>query len=317
MRAAVLHAYGESPVVEEVDTPIRAEGETLVKIEAAALGHLDMTVASGTFGVKPTLPHIGGTDGAAIVVESDTFEIGSKVLVRGRGIGLFKNGCWAEYVVVKDSALRSFDVGLDPAIAATFFLPSTTGYVAVNDVAQVQAGERVIIAGASGAVGAMAAQLALLAGASEVIGVVPREDQVALVPKGVRTVVGRGEALAELLGTEPIADVLIDTLGGDILPHLLKVIVPGGRAALVGYTLGTELLVDLPNWLLSDVRLLPVNMMRQGDRQAELAPKLIELLVSGELVLTVQRFALDDIADALTSMREGKVSGRAVVIPSS
>ncbi|MCL2534562.1 MAG: zinc-binding dehydrogenase, partial [Nocardiaceae bacterium] len=285
------------------------------RIDAAALGHLDMTVASGTFDVRPSLPHIGGTDGAGTVVESDTFEPGTRVLVRGGGVGLFKNGCWAEYVVAADKAFTPFDSGLDPAVAATFLLPSTTGYVAVHDVADVRVGERVIVSGASGAVGSMAAQFALLAGASEVIGVVPREDQVALLPEGVRPIVGRGSEVAEALGPEPVAEVLIDTLGGDALPHLLARVVPGGRAALIGYTLGTQLTIDLPNWLLSDVAILPVNMIRKTARQAALAPDLIASLVAGDIHLAVQQFPLDDIADALQLMREGKVAGRAVVVP--
>lgn len=315
MRAARLHSFGQAPVVDDVDVPARDSGQTLVRIDAAALGHLDMTVASGNFDVRPALPHIGGTDGAGTVVESDTFEPGTRVLVRGGGVGLFKDGCWAEYVVAADKAFTPFDSGLDPAVAATFLLPSTTGYVAVHDVADIRVGERVIVSGASGAVGAMAAQFALLAGASEVIGVVPREDQAALVPEGVRAIVGRDAEVAEALGPEPVADVLIDTLGGDALPHLLARVVPGGRAALIGYTLGTQLTIDLPNWLLSDVAILPVNMIRKTARQAELAPELIARLVAGEIRLAVQQFPLDDIADALQLMREGKVAGRAVVVP--
>ncbi|WFR73287.1 zinc-binding dehydrogenase [Prescottella defluvii] len=315
MRAARLHSFGQAPVIDEVDVPARAAGQTLVRIDAAALGHLDMTVASGNFDVRPQLPHIGGTDGAGTVVESDAFEPGTRVLVRGGGIGLFKNGCWAEYVVASDKAFTPFDSGLDPAIAATFLLPSTTGYVAVHDVADLRVGERVIVSGASGAVGSMAAQFALLAGASEVIGVVPRADQVALLPEGVRPIVGRGEQVAEALGPDPVAEVLIDTLGGDALPHLLARVVPGGRAALIGYTLGTQLTIDLPNWLLSDVAILPVNMIRKTARQAELAPDMIARLVAGDIRLAVQQFPLADIADALQLMREGKVAGRAVVVP--
>ncbi|XVA01530.1 zinc-binding dehydrogenase [Prescottella equi] len=121
--------------------------------------------------------------------------------------------------------------------------------------------------------------------------------------------------MAEALGPDPVADVLIDTLGGDALPHLLARVVPGGRAALIGYTLGTQLTIDLPNWLLSDVAILPVNMIRKTARQAELAPDMIARLVAGDIRLAVQQFPLDDIADALQLMREGKVAGRAVVVP--
>lgn len=315
MRAARLHEFGRDPVIDDIDAPVRGPGQTLVRVDAAALGHLDLTIASGTFDVRPELPHIGGTDGAGTVVESDTFAPGTRVLIRGGGIGLFKNGCWAEYLAAADKVFTPFDTALEPTVAATFFLPSTTGYVAVHDIARVATGERVIVSGASGAVGSMAAQFALAAGAAEVIGVVPRDDQAALLPAGVRPVVGRGEQVAEELGGDPVAEVLIDTLGGDLLPVLLRRIAPGGRAALIGYTLGTDLHVDLPNWLLADVALLPVNMIRKSARQAELAPKLIAMLVAGEVELAVQSFPLDEIATALQAMRDGKVTGRAVVTP--
>ncbi|WP_280417958.1 quinone oxidoreductase family protein [Nocardia carnea] len=315
MRAARLHEFGRDPVIDDIDAPVRGPGQTLVRVDAAALGHLDLTIASGTFDVRPELPHIGGTDGAGTVVESDTFAPGTRVLIRGGGIGLFKNGCWAEYLAAADKVFTPFDTALEPAVAATFFLPSTTGYVAVHDIARVATGERVIVSGASGAVGSMAAQFALAAGAAEVIGVVPRDDQAALLPAGVRPVVGRGEQVAEALGSDPVAEVLIDTLGGDLLPVLLRRIAPGGRAALIGYTLGTDLHVDLPNWLLADVALLPVNMIRKSARQAELAPQLIAMLVAGEVELAVQSFPLAEIATALQAMRDGKVTGRAVVTP--
>ena len=88
MRAARLHRFGESPVIEEIALPSRGTGESLVRIEAAAVSHLDVTIASGTFAVIPTLPHIGDTDGVGEVLESDEFAMGTKVLIRGGGIGL-------------------------------------------------------------------------------------------------------------------------------------------------------------------------------------------------------------------------------------
>lgn len=315
MRAARLHEFGQSPTIDDVDIPVRDTGQSLLKVEAAALGHLDVSVASGTFDIKPTLPHIGGSNAAAIVLESDSIAAGTRVLVRGGGIGLFENGCWAEFVVVPDKALTPVDSRLSPSVAATFSLPTSTGYVAVNDVAQVKPGERVIVSGASGSVGSMAAQFALLAGASEVIGVVPRADQIGLLPTGVRPIVGRGEELAAALGQEPIANVLVDTLGGDVVSQLIPRVFPGGRAVLIGYTLGESLTLDLPNWLLSDVKILPVNMMRQNARTAKLIPGIVERLVAGELTLATQEFPLEDIAAALRLMQGGMLTGRAVVVP--
>jgi NADPH:quinone reductase-like Zn-dependent oxidoreductase len=315
MRAARIHAFGQDPVVEEVPVPIRKAGRTTVAVEAAAIGHLDLTVTSGNFDIQPDLPHTGGSEGVGTVVESDTFETGTRVLVRGAGVGLVKSGCWADYVVASDKAVTAVTADLDPQLAAAYFLPCTTGYVAVHDVGGLVADERVIVSGASGAVGSMAAQFAMLAGASEVIATVPRKDQTTLLPHGTSPVVGHGGDVLDALGGEPIADLLVDTLGGQDLAKLAKLVRPGGRAVLVGYTLGTSLTLDLPTWLLQEVRLLPVNMIRHDARARALAPKLAAKLAADQLSLAVQPFPLADIAVALHRLRDGRVRGRAVVVP--
>ncbi len=138
MRAARLHSFGQAPVVDDVDVPAREPGQTLVRIDAAALGHLDMTVASGNFDVRPRLPHIGGTDGAGTVVESDTFEPGPRSWCAAGASACSRTAAGPSSWWPRPRAFTPFDSGLDPAVAATFLLPSTTGYVAVHDVADVR-----------------------------------------------------------------------------------------------------------------------------------------------------------------------------------
>jgi D-arabinose 1-dehydrogenase-like Zn-dependent alcohol dehydrogenase len=72
--------------------------------------------------------------------------------------------------------------------------------------------------------------------------------------------------------------------------------------------------LDLPNWLLADVALLPVNMIRSERRARELMPGLVDRLASGELDVRVETVALDAAADALARMGQGRVRGRAVVL---
>lgn len=311
MLAAQITQFGTDPSLREVPRPQRGASQTLVRITSAAVGHLDLTIASGNFRVKPDLPHTCGTDGAGIVVESDSFDTGQQVLVRGAGVGLTRPGCWAEFASVPDRAVTPYPDNLPPELAATFLLPTSTGYVAVNDIARVTPGETVIIGGATGAVGSMAAQFALQAGAKRVVGVVPREDMVELLPDDIEPMVA--SSLQE--DCEPWVDVAIDTLGGPHLPLLLRQVRPRGRAALVGYTLGTELVLDLPNWLLADVTLIPVNMISRADRQRELFDELARMLVQGDITLAVDRFPLEQVSDVITRMRSGALRGRAVLMP--
>lgn len=65
MQAVRVHDWGIAPVVEDVPMPQPTDGETLVRVEAAAVGHLDRTVAGGEFRMKPALPYVGGVEGAA------------------------------------------------------------------------------------------------------------------------------------------------------------------------------------------------------------------------------------------------------------
>lgn len=315
MRAARLHRFGEHPVVEETPLPSRCAGESLVRIEAAAVSHLDATVASGKFTVVPTLPHIGGTDGVGEVLESDEFAKGTKVLIRGGGIGLKRDGCWAEYAVVGDSTLTRVDNRLEPAVAATFLVPCTTGYVAVKDITAVAAGERVLVSGAAGAVGSIASQFAQRAGAANVTGIVSSNSKAQRLPTGVQPVVGVGDTLVSQLSSLPKFDVLIDTVGGPNLAGLLDRVRPGGRAALVGYTHGSNVTLHLPNFLMSDVKILPVNMIRRAEEQAALAPLMSEKIVSGEIVSPVQEFPLSQVSVALDALASGQLTGRAVLIP--
>ncbi|MFD4228181.1 zinc-binding alcohol dehydrogenase family protein [Streptomyces sp. NPDC058545] len=315
MRAARFHAWGAAPVIEEVPEPVRGEGEVLVQVEAGGVAHLDVTVASGEFAMKPTLPYIGGVEGAGTVLEADAdsgLAPGTQVVLRGGGLGILRDGTWTERVSVKRKAVTVLDAPLEPAVAASFFVPATTAYVALHDVGRVEKGEEVVVVGAAGAVGAMVAQQALATGA-RVTGVVGRPDQLADVPAGVE-----GVTLADadgLLASDRSASLLVDTLGGDGLIGRSRWVRQGGRAVVIGYVAGPDVALDLPSWLLDEVALLPVNMIRQERRAREVSAELVRRLSTGELSLPVEKFGLAEAPAALDALRNGRVRGRAVLLP--
>jgi len=314
MLAVRLHAWSEQPVIEDIPVPAPALGETLVRMRAAAVAHVDRSIASGTFAQPPPLPHIGGVEGVGDVVCSDALEVGTRVLVRGAGVGLARPGCWSEYAVVPDRALTPVPADLNAPLAAAFFVPCTTAFVAVNDVGKLSAGEHVIVIGAAGSVGSLIAQTAIRAGAGQVTGVILREADAPLVPIGADVTILPSVAERREFASTTRADLLIDTLGGPGLSDLLAAVKPGGRAVLIGYVTGEELTVSLPQWLLSEVSLLPVNMMRRERRARELAPSLAASVADGTLRVTVQEFSLQQAGEALDRLVSGSVSGRAVLM---
>lgn len=313
MRAARLHEWGGRPRVEDVPEPV---GETVVRVEAAAVAHLDLTVASGRFHMKPELPHIGGVEGCGIVVSSDVHEPGTRVMLRGGGLGLVRSGTWAELVSVRSKHVAPLPADLSPELGATYFVPTTTAYTALHDIGRLGAwsdeDEVVVVAGAAGAVGSMVVQLALRAGAT-VIGVVAGE-QAGRWPAVDSVILGDEARAAELTLDRP-ATLLVDTLGGAGLAERSRWVRPGGRAVSIGYVAGTSVSLDLPNWLLEDVALLPVNMIRRDATARQHAPMLAQLLAAGELTLEVESFDLGDVAKALDLLATGGLRGRAVITP--
>lgn len=315
MRAARFHDWDGVPVVDDVPEPVLGAGEVLVSVQAAAVAHLDVTVATGTFGMHPPLPYIGGVEGAGVVVSADPatgLAEGTQVVLRGAGLGMKRDGTWTELVSVPAKAVMPLAEPLPPEVAATFFVPATTGHVAVHDIAGITRDDHVIVAGAGGSVGSMAAQLAVATGA-HVVGTVGREADLARLPAGVEGLVLADSAATARLTKERPASVLIDTLGGPELIARTRWVRQGGRAVLIGYVLGTEAPLDLPTWLLDDVALLPVNMIRRERQARQVAVELLGQLAAGTVHVDTQRFDLADIGSALTALRGGRVRGRAVV----
>jgi len=304
-RALVLERFGELPRLVERPVPDRPPGHTLIRVRAAQVGHLDLNVVEGRFGILPDLPSVPGTEAAGVVVESDVHPEGLPVRFRGGGAGLKRDGGWAEHAVVGDSAVVPVPEGIDPALACCFFSPAGTALLAVHSVAAVRPGERVAVTGAAGAVGTLAVQLAARAGA-EVVGVVGRASKLAHVPAQAKAILA-----SELAGSSsgPF-DAVIDTVGGPVLTAMLGQVRAGGRVALVGYTAGRDFRADLADFLLADVSLLPVNLIRRGGEVAEDAARLLTELSAGELTLPIERYPAERLAEAAERLRTGEAIGK-------
>ncbi|MEI7057081.1 zinc-binding dehydrogenase [Nocardioides sp. CCNWLW239] len=320
MRAVRFHDWGTTLSVDTLPLPEPSGQESLVRIDAAAVAHLDVTVASGRFDIRPTLPYVAGVEGAGTVLSSPTMSPGTRVVVRGAGVGLTRSGTWAEYAAVPEDALTVLPEDLAPEVAASFFVPGTTALAALDDVGRLGRwfedvsahDEVVVVTGATGAVGAMVTQLALARGCV-VLAVVSRPERAALVPVGAEIVVAsRPEEVAGLAAARP-GTLLVDTLGGPGLGDRAGWIRPGGRAALVGYTAGEDVSLHLPNWFSRDVAYLPVNMIQRTQLARAAVPDLVSLLAAGTLMLPVEVYALGDAQDAVDALRGRRASGRVVI----
>ena len=165
MRAAVVHELGATPVVEERDEPVRGETQALVATAAAGLNPVDLAIAAGVFyGGHPPLPFTAGREGVGRVLEGSAFAPGALVATLKTA-----SGSLAERFVADESELWEIPGDANPVAAAALGIAGIAGWLAVAERGRLQAGDRVLVLGATGTVGSVAVQAARLLGASRVV----------------------------------------------------------------------------------------------------------------------------------------------------
>lgn len=316
-----VHAFGEPPRLDRVAVPEPGPEDVLVAIAAGVVSHHDVTVARGDFPVRPEPPYVPGHEGAGRVVavgedvDSERIPVGTPVRVLGGGLGATRPGTWAEHAAVTARAATPVPDGLDLALAAACGSVAAAAWAAVLDAGALEPGERVGVTGASGAVGSLAAQLAVLNGAREVVAWTrsPDDARAGLQQTGARsrTLPASMEVVAPDQTVEPV-DLLIDTVGGRGLARRLDSVRPGGRAVLVGYTAGIEVALSLPHLMAADVALLPLNMMRRRLAKGVEAELLADV-ATGRLRLAVETISPGGIEEAMERLARGATSGRLVL----
>ncbi len=228
MKAMQYKAFSESDVLElkQVDKPGIKENEVLIRVKATTVNPLDMKIRSGNMQktMPVQLPFIPGIDASGVVEAT-----GNKVTRIKTGDEVFATssaGSYAEYIAVGEDR-----VALKPAMisfneAASLAIPMATAYAVLVEAGQVQAGQKVLIQGASGAVGSIMVQMAKALGAY-IIGTASGE--------GINIIkdLGADEAIdyktQDFTTLVKDADLVADLVGGDTLTKSFKVVKEGGK----------------------------------------------------------------------------------------
>jgi NADPH:quinone reductase-like Zn-dependent oxidoreductase len=234
MKAVMMRSYGGPEVLDYVNDapqPKPGVGEVLVRVGATSLNPIDWKLRSGAYKERfpLTLPAILGRDLAGEVVS-----VGSGVTNFSPGLRVMAlaNQTDAEFCVVNADALALIPDGLDYTHAAALPLVVLTGCQLIELAAKVQRGQKVLITGAVGGVGRTAVFAALQLGAHVTVAVRARQkDEAAGLGADHVIAIDDEKDLASIKDF----DVVADTVGGKIVPRLLKAIKPGGvYASVVG-----------------------------------------------------------------------------------
>jgi NADPH:quinone reductase-like Zn-dependent oxidoreductase len=177
MQAFVYEQYGPPDVLQlrEVEKPVPAEGELLVRVHAASLNPFDWHMLTGTpYMVRMQAGLRGPKDGRLGVDYAGTVEaVGTEVTRFEPGDEVFggRSGAFGEYVTPRESgAVVRKPANVSFEQAATVGIAGLTALQGLRDKGRLQPGEKVLVNGASGGVGTWAVQLAKWLG-GEVTGV--------------------------------------------------------------------------------------------------------------------------------------------------
>src|SRR5215217_1287340 len=173
MRASVMPDFERQPTLADIPMPEAKPGELLVRVHAASINGIDLSIASGQLQgmLEYRFPVVLGKDFAGTVEAVGAgvtgFAAGDRVFGVVSDPSPLSSRSFAEYLAVPAGPnLTRVPEGVDFAAAGVLGLAGSAALQAVDAVAPAEAGETVLISGATGGVGAYAVQLAAARGAN-------------------------------------------------------------------------------------------------------------------------------------------------------
>jgi NADPH:quinone reductase-like Zn-dependent oxidoreductase len=341
MRAAVFSDFGGPEVVEvrKVPVPDPAAGEVRLKVEAAAMNHLDLWVRRG-LPIETPMPHIGGSDIAGVVDAvgpgAESVPLGTRVAVdpalgyewydgqsqgdafeesRMRIVGEHTQGGFAEYAVVPAGSLIEIPAGFASEQAAAAGLVFVTAWRSLVNRGGLRPGERVLITGASGGVGTAAVQIAARAGAT-VYAVAGGPEKVRLLKElGAHVVYDRHQVdfSREVWRDTQKRGVhlVLDTVGEAVWPNCLRALAPMGRLVTSGATTGSRGVTEIRLVFWKQLSILGSTMGSPTEYR-----EVMRQVFAGALRPVIHEvLPLDETRRAHELLESGKVFGKLVIVP--
>ncbi|MFD2399244.1 zinc-binding dehydrogenase [Prauserella oleivorans] len=293
MRAARFHGQGGPDVVriDEVPRPVPAPGEVLVRVSAFGLNNAEVLQRRGV--VPAPAGGVPGLECVGRVVETRAGADGPAV---GDRVGvLLRGGGYADYVAAPAGACLPVPDDVDEVKAAAVPEAAVTAWWNLVHRGRVRSGERVLVHGAAGGVGMLAAQLARELGA-EVIGTARGAAKVGLcrqlkVPHVIDY--GADDVAAAVLRQFPGGvDVILDNQGGPALERNVGMLAPLGRLVIVGTQAGPVGELDVGRLMglgaeVSSSSLGKLDDARRVALCAEVGERVLPLVASGGIVPVV------------------------------
>lgn len=342
MKALQLLAHG-SPGKFEVrllPDPEPGPDEVVVEVKACGLNHLDLWLEAGGLPVGVPLPRTAGGEVSGMVRQIGRDVLGWKpgdrvavqsnlscgecefclqgeesLCLRGQLLGVQRDGGFATSVLVPARSLvrMPLDVAFETAAALT--LAGSTAMHMLTNRAQVRPGDFVLAMGGTSGVGSAAIQIARALGAQVIStgSTAPKRELARQL--GAEFVVDSNDPawpaeVRKITGKRGV-DLVVEHVGGEVLPKVFECLARGGTVVTCGATAGREVTLNLWPIFVKQQRLVGSYGQNRTDVQATL-----EWAAAGKLKPVVDTvFALEDGPQAFERLRARTVLGKVLICP--
>ncbi len=320
--AAVYERHGNPADVLRVESrpwPKPAEGEAIVKMEAAPINPADLNQIEGKYPIRAELPATPGFEGAGVVID-----IGANVTNIGPGalVILPHNvGTWRDAVAVKADELVVVPAGIEPVHAAMLKINPMTAWRLLHDYVDLQKGDWLIQNAANSAAGRAVIQIAHELG-YKTVNVVRRAELIdELRAEGGDVVLVYGENLRDEVKAATSGAPIrlgLNAVGGENALRLANCLAPG--STLVTYGAMSLQPLKIPNGLLifKDLRFRGIWINKWYDNatnqeRMEAFQSLFEMAKRGLLKTKVEKaYPLSEVKAAVTHAAQGKRGGKII-----
>ncbi|GAA1970220.1 NADPH:quinone oxidoreductase family protein [Nocardioides panacihumi] len=319
---ARVHALGSPDQVrlDPVPVPSPRPGELLIAVHAAGVNYPDVLMIGGSYQTRTPLPFVPGHEAAGVVAGIGDGVSGWSV---GDRVAVLAPGAFAEFLVAPAQAAHPIPASVSVIDAAATWVCHLTAYHALRSVAEVSAGETVLVLGAGGGLGLAAVELAAIRGATVIAAASDPRKLAAARARGARYVVDYSEGdlrrhLRDIVGASAV-DVVLDPVGGSVSEDALRELRWGGRFVTLGYASGDIPRIPLNVVMLKGVTVKGLEVRTFAAHDPEAAERdrreFTELWEAGRIRPFVDAtFPLSHVRDALQHVAGRRSVGKTVVL---
>lgn len=312
---------GAVPELRDVEVPVPGPGQVLVRMAGAGVNRGELISGRMLRDDNPRARPMPSGIEIAGTVEAlgdgvDHRSVGDRVMARG-------TACHAELAVLDAAALLPSPAGMTDVEAAAIPNVFVTAHDAIVTTAAVGAGERVLITAGSSGVGTAAIQIVKHLGATAIATTRSPEKVPALTELGADLVVDTSEAgwRSSMVERTGAVTCVIDQVGGELFPDLVRALDVSGRYVSVGRNAGSTSTIDLDLMARKRLSLIGVTFRTRTSNEAlqcsrRFADDLLPLFDSGVLRPVLDRtFPLQDLPAAHEYMAGDTQIGKIVLVP--